>query len=128
MRFITFLGARVGFERTFYQVNESVGTVELCAVVYEPNISCPIEFAFNITFETSDISAGTCMSIVFLYQSHFAPTMFHVILQSTYTFDGHRHYIRNPEVRVLLCPYICTLYIDFPQGLQCAVYDKNIIH
>jgi len=59
MRFISFLGARVGFEQTFYQVNESVGTVELCAIVYEPTIDCPIEFAFNVSFNTSDGTAGT---------------------------------------------------------------------
>ena len=71
MRFITFLGARIGFEERFYQVNETSGTVELCAVVFEPDVDCPIEFAFNVTFETSDISAGTCMSIIFMYQSIF---------------------------------------------------------
>ena len=51
-------GARVGLERTFYSVSEGVGVVELCAVVYEPNITCPIEFPFNISLSTADGTAG----------------------------------------------------------------------
>ena len=51
-------GARVGLERTFYNVSEGVGVVELCAVVYEPNITCPIEFPFNISLSTADGTAG----------------------------------------------------------------------
>ena len=53
------LVARVGFEQTFYPVDENIGTVEICAVVYEPAIDCPIEFAFNVSFNTSDGTAGT---------------------------------------------------------------------
>ena len=55
---ITFLVARVGFEETVYQTDETSGTVEICVVVFEPNISCPIEFDFNVTFETRDGTAG----------------------------------------------------------------------
>ena len=51
--------AIVEFESTLYRVNETSGVVEICAVVMEPNIDCPIDFAFNVTFETSDGSAGT---------------------------------------------------------------------
>ena len=51
-------GARVGLERTFYNVSEGVGVVELCAVVYEPNITCPIEFPFNISLSTANGTAG----------------------------------------------------------------------
>ena len=51
--------AVVGLERTFYQVSEDVGVVELCAVVYEPNnIDCPITFPFDVHLSTSDNSAG----------------------------------------------------------------------
>ena len=32
--------------------------VELCAVVYEPDINCPIEFPFNISLSTADGTAG----------------------------------------------------------------------
>lgn len=50
--------ARVGFEETFYQADETSGTVEICVVVFEPVINCPIEFDFNVTFETRDGTAG----------------------------------------------------------------------
>ena len=48
----------MGLERTFYSVSEGVGVVELCAVVYEPNITCPIEFPFNVSLSTADGTAG----------------------------------------------------------------------
>ena len=51
-------GATVGLEMTFYNVSEGVGVVELCAVVYEPDITCPIEFPFNVSLSTADGTAG----------------------------------------------------------------------
>ena len=48
----------VGLERTFYQVSEDVGVVEVCAVVYSPNDNCQISFAFDVSFSTIDGSAG----------------------------------------------------------------------
>ena len=48
----------MGLERTFYNVSEGVGVVELCAVVFKPNITCPIEFPFNISLSTADGTAG----------------------------------------------------------------------
>ena len=50
--------ARVGLERTLYNVSEGVGVVELCAVVYEPNITCPIQFPFEVRLSTADGTAG----------------------------------------------------------------------
>ena len=52
--------AVVGLEETFYRVSEGVGFVEVCAIVYHPNgnLACPIDFAFEIDFSTSDGSAG----------------------------------------------------------------------
>ena len=52
--------AVVGLEETFYRVSEGVGFVEVCAVVYRPNgnLECPIDFAFEFYFSTSDGSAG----------------------------------------------------------------------
>ena len=47
--------AVVGLERTFYQVPEDVGVVEVCAVVYSPNITCPIEFSFAVGLSTIGI-------------------------------------------------------------------------
>ena len=48
----------VGLEETFYQVSEGDGVVVVCVVVYEPNISCPIEFPFDVMLSTIDGSAG----------------------------------------------------------------------
>ena len=48
----------MGLERTFYQVSEGVGVVEVCAIVHSPVIVCPIEFQFNVTLSTVDGTAG----------------------------------------------------------------------
>ena len=50
--------ARVGLEITFYQVDEDAGFVEICAMVFEPTITCPIEFDFSVSVSTCDGSAG----------------------------------------------------------------------
>ena len=44
----------VGLERTFYQVSEDVGVVEVCAIVYNPSGACPITFPFNVALLTSE--------------------------------------------------------------------------
>ena len=43
---------------TFYQVDEDAGFVEICAVVFEPTITCPIEFDFTVSLSPLDGSAG----------------------------------------------------------------------
>ena len=48
----------MGLEETVHRVYDDVGVVELCAIVIRPNIDCPIDFSFDITFETKDGSAG----------------------------------------------------------------------
>ena len=48
----------MGLEKTFYSVTEDVGVVEVCAIVYSPNIVCPIVFPFGIRLLTGDASAG----------------------------------------------------------------------
>ena len=50
--------AVVGLEKTFYQVSEDVGVVEVCAIVYSPTIVCPINFPFNVSLSTRNDSAG----------------------------------------------------------------------
>ena len=50
--------AVVGLEKTFYEFSEDVGVVTVCAIVYIPDIICPIQFAFNVTLSTSAESAG----------------------------------------------------------------------
>ena len=52
------IGARVGLEQVFYHVTENISFVELCAVVYEPVIDCPIEFPFAVQLSTIDNTAG----------------------------------------------------------------------
>ena len=51
------LVAFVGLESTFYQVNESAGSVEVCAAV-SPVSECPVAAPFNIIFTTLDDTAG----------------------------------------------------------------------
>ena len=69
----------MGLERTFYSVSEGVGVVELCAVVYEPDITCPIEFPFNVSLSTADGTAGlscpyiTCTGLVVYYVHAYGP-------------------------------------------------------
>ena len=48
----------MGLEKTFYNVTEDVGVVEVCAVVYSPTIDCPIAFPFDVRLLTRDGSAG----------------------------------------------------------------------
>ena len=50
--------AVVGLEQAIYAVSEGVGYVELCAVVIEPTIVCPINFSFNVRLQTADVTAG----------------------------------------------------------------------
>ena len=45
--------ALVGLESTSYNTSENEGVVEVCAVVFSPNISCPINFAFDVGVLTS---------------------------------------------------------------------------
>ena len=52
------LVAVVGLEKTFYQVSEDVGVVEVCAIVYSPTIDCPINFPFDVSLSTDDNTAG----------------------------------------------------------------------
>ena len=50
--------ARVGLEKTSYTVDKNRSVVEICVRVFEPDIGCPIDFAFDLTFDTIDGSAG----------------------------------------------------------------------
>ena len=49
--------AKVGLERTLYNVNEDVGEVEVCAKI-DPPSECPIPFTFNVILLTADATAG----------------------------------------------------------------------
>ena len=49
----------VGLERTFYNVSESVGELEICGIVYRPvDLDCPISFPFIVALNTRDGTAG----------------------------------------------------------------------
>ena len=48
----------MGLERTFYNVSEDVGVLEVCAIVYSPTITCPIALPFDVSLSTSDSTAG----------------------------------------------------------------------
>ena len=60
----SFSVAVVGLERTFYNVSESVGTVEVCAVVLSPDesIECPVDFPFNVSLSTNRDTAGSTVT------------------------------------------------------------------
>ena len=54
--------AVVGLEETFYNVSESVGEVELCVIVYQPQIQCPISFPFIVALGTRQGTASQLCS------------------------------------------------------------------
>ena len=49
--------AVVGLERTFYSTSENERSVDVCVVVYIPDIGCPICFPFTVLLSTTDFSA-----------------------------------------------------------------------
>ena len=49
--------AVIGLES--FTVSEDVGVVELCALVFEPDIDFPIEFPFTVVLSSTDRTAGT---------------------------------------------------------------------
>ena len=56
-------GATVGLEQTFFRVGENESYVELCANVLFPEITCPVEFSFNLSLSTADGTAGICLHL-----------------------------------------------------------------
>ena len=60
----------MGLERSFYDVSELVGVVEVCTVVFMPVIAvCPIQFPFNIMFSTTDNTAGNVYTVFIAMQA-----------------------------------------------------------
>ena len=64
--------AVVGLERTLYQVSEDVGVVEVCAIIYHPNVTCPIEFPFTVNLTTNG-SAGNTHYMTSLHKCSVTP-------------------------------------------------------
>ena len=48
----------MGLQRTFHQVNETDGVVEVCLSVTRPNIGCPVTYPFDVLLITVADSAG----------------------------------------------------------------------
>ena len=68
MSFYTFTSeAVVGLEKTFHEVSEDVGAVEVCAVVNSPSIDCPIAFPFNVRISTINNTAGILIKSSFTF-------------------------------------------------------------
>ena len=64
---------------TFYQVDEADGFVEICAMVFEPDIVCPIEFEFNVSLQTCDGSASEGNEVLILLNMYnFAVRLEHM--------------------------------------------------
>ena len=49
----------VRLDKSMYQGTESVGTIEVCARVESPSVSCPIRMPFSVHISTIDDTAGT---------------------------------------------------------------------
>ena len=48
----------VGLERTNYVFPEDTVNPEVCVVVSNPSIQCPINIEFSVMIETTDLTAG----------------------------------------------------------------------
>ena len=53
----------VRLDKSMYQGTESVGTIEVCARVESPSVSCPIRMPFSVHISTIDDTAGTNSNI-----------------------------------------------------------------
>ena len=93
--------AVVGLERTLYHTAESVGVVEVCAVVYSPHQECPIVFPFDIKLSTADRTAGMHVSYINVQQTHECSVTIPVS-------NSYHHYFSDVTD---------IIYISFPQCL-----------
>ena len=48
----------IGLEREVCVVDEGVGEMEVCVVVFRPDLDCPIVFPFEMIFYTTPGTAG----------------------------------------------------------------------
>ena len=48
----------VGLEKTFYNISESEGVVEICVNASGTNDSCPSPLTFQVTLSTASNTAG----------------------------------------------------------------------
>lgn len=52
------IDAHIGLESSQITAPETVGEVQICAIVFTPSIACPIQFPFNISLVTENGTAG----------------------------------------------------------------------
>ena len=64
--------AVVGLEQTFYSTSEDGEAVEVCVVVYIPDINCPIKFPFNFSLSTGDFSTGISFLCLHSFSQSFS--------------------------------------------------------
>ena len=50
--------ARVGLEREECRIDEDVGEIAVCVVVFSPQLDCPILFSFDVDIFTTPDTAG----------------------------------------------------------------------
>ena len=81
--------AVVGLEEISYNVSESDGAVELCAVVFMPADDCPVAFEFEVMLSADNLTAGTvfCNSVTsFTISLSIESPMDYVDFHTTLTF------------------------------------------
>ena len=96
----------MGLERTFYNVSEDVGVAEVCAIVYSPNITCPIAFPFNVSISTSDNTAGNFLNLlnyVLCYVWHWEYSNTRALPMCLSFFPGLGYVLTLWVCTVLLC-------------------------
>ena len=49
----------IGLEQTSITVSEDVGDIEICTSILSPDLPCPVEFPFDVTFSTVSGTAST---------------------------------------------------------------------
>ena len=82
--------AVVGLERTFYSTSENERSVDVCVVVYIPDIDCPICFPFTVLLSTADFFAGIapiCVSIHSFYITTESPMDYGAAVDTMVEFD-----------------------------------------
>ena len=81
--FISPSAVTVHMEQVTYEVEENVGSVEVCAVIRSPpGVECPVDFSVSVTISTSDDTARTYL---YNYKLHVCVcTLMHFYSHSLY--------------------------------------------
>ena len=115
----SFTDAVVGLERTFYNVSEMVGVMEVCTIVYSPSLPCPVDFPFEVKFSTDDSSAGKMCGIFYT----------HIILTVWYFYTHYVDCIRIYPTPVTPMDYgAVSTTLTFPACATRACVDIHIVN